>query len=309
MSKSKNKVTGTIRHSFDELKLPLNDRILLICNSVYLNETLKLKWTEQRGAPNMAFVISERMKNESSHLMGNEPFQKVLPALYRYCLSLTGSTWDAEDLAQATFLHMLQSEKKLHELENGEAYLIRSARNRWIDDIRRQNAQKRLPTDGEGDYTRKYDEPSHCYEENYTPDLELALQYLITHVSTWQRTILVLRDVWGYTASETAEMLNTTEGAVKAALGRARALLAQKHKEGNGLEFVALPEHEEEREWLKAYLAAFRAGDAQRWIALGLNDMAEPIAIAGSVLYQSFYSSGAQINSNPSHDMQARMAA
>ncbi|WP_149093738.1 RNA polymerase sigma factor [Paenibacillus terrae] len=133
----------------------------------------------------MAFLISERMKNESSHTKGNEPFQKVLPALYRYCLSLTGSIWDAEDLAQATFLHMLQSEKKLHELENGEAYLIRSARNRWIDD----------------------------------------------------------------------------------------------------------------------------AGDAQRWITLGLNDMAEPIAVAGSVLYQSFYSSGAQMNSNPSHGMQARMAA
>ncbi|MFK4439228.1 RNA polymerase sigma factor [Paenibacillus sp. RC21] len=257
----------------------------------------------------MAFVISERMKNESSHSKGNEPFQKVLPALYRYCLSLTGSTWDAEDLAQATFLYMLQSEKKLHELENGEAYLIRSARNRWIDDIRRQNAQKRLSAPGEGDYTRKYDEPSPSYEENYTPDLELALQYLMTHVSTWQRTILVLRDVWGYTASETAKMLNTTEGAVKAALSRTRALLAQKHKEGNGLESVTLPEHEEEREWLKAYLAAFCAGDAQRWIALGLNDMAEPIAIAGSVLYQSFYSSGAQMNSNPSHGMQARMAA
>lgn len=257
----------------------------------------------------MAFVISERTTNQSSPLNENELLQNVLPVLYRYCLSLTGSVWDAEDLVQTTILHMLQSEKSLHGVENEEAYLIRSARNRWIDHIRRQNAQKRLSAPGDGDYTRKYDEPSPYYEENYNPELELALRYLMTHVSPWQRTILVLRDVWGYTASETAEMLDTTEGAVKSALSRARALLAQKHKEGNGLESVTLPEHEEEREWLKAYLAAFRAGDAQRWIALGLNDMAEPIAMAGSVLYQSFYSSGAQINSNPSHGMQARMVA
>jgi RNA polymerase sigma-70 factor (ECF subfamily) len=257
----------------------------------------------------MAFVISERMKNESSRSEAYELFEKALPALYRYCLSLTGSVWDAEDLAQATFLHMLQSAKNLHELENREAYLIRSARNTWIDYIRRQNARKRLPAPGEDESFRLYDEYSQRYDENYTPDIELALQYLITHLSPWQRTILVLRDVWGYTAPETAELLDTTEGAVKAALSRARALLAEKHREENGLESVSLPEHEAEREWLKAYLAAFRAGDAQRWIMLGLNDAAEPMAIAGSALYQSFHYSGVRMNSDRPNDIKAVMAA
>ncbi|WP_231503667.1 RNA polymerase sigma factor [Paenibacillus sp. 1-18] len=101
----------------------------------------------------MAFVISERMKNESSPLKGDELLQNVLPALHRYCLSLTGSAWDAEDLVQMTILHMLQSEKNLDEVENKEAYLIRSARNRWIDHIRRQNAQKRLSVSGEKEFS------------------------------------------------------------------------------------------------------------------------------------------------------------
>ncbi|WP_226002958.1 RNA polymerase sigma factor [Paenibacillus sp. BJ-4] len=257
----------------------------------------------------MAFVISERMKNESSPLKGDELLQNVLPALHRYCLSLTGSAWDAEDLVQTTILHMLQSEKNLHEVENKEAYLIRSARNRWIDHIRRQNAQKRLSVSGEKEFSQRHEEPSRYCNESYTPDLELALQYLSTHVSPWQRTILVLRDVWGYTAPETAELLNTTEGAVKAALSRARALLAQKHREGHKLESVSIPGLEREREWLKAYLAAFRAGDVQRWIALSLNDAAEPIAIAGSVLYQRFYPSGTLMNSHTSHDIKAMMVA
>ncbi|ASR46428.1 RNA polymerase subunit sigma [Paenibacillus kribbensis] len=257
----------------------------------------------------MAFVISERMTNQSSPPKGNVLLQNVLPVLYRYCLSLTGSVWDAEDLVQTTILHMLQSEKNLHEVENEEAYLIRSARNRWIDHIRRQNAQKRLSAPDEKEFSRRHEEPSRYCNEEYTPDLELALQYLSTHVSPWQRTILVLRDVWGFTGPETAELLDTTEGAVKAALSRARALLAQRHREGYKLESVSIPVLEGEREWLKAYLAAFRIGDVQRWITLSLNDATEPIAIAGSVLYQRFYPSGTLINSHTSHDIKAMMVA
>lgn len=257
----------------------------------------------------MAFVISEWMTTQSLPLKGNKLIQNVLPALNRYCLSLTGSVWEAEDLVQTTLLHMLQSGKDLLEVENEEAYLIRSARNRWIDHIRRQNAQKRLSTFGEQEFSWQHEEHYQNCDENYTPDLELALQYLCTHLSPWQRTILVLRDVWGYTGPETAALLDTTEGAVKAALSRVRALLAQRRREGHSLESVFAPESEEEREWLKAYLAAFRAGDIQRWVALSLNDAAEPSAIAGSVLYQRMYPSGPVMNSHPSHGIENRMAA
>lgn len=101
----------------------------------------------------MAFVISEWMPTQSLPLKGNKLIQNVLPALNRYCLSLTGSVWEAEDLVQTTLMHMLQSGKDLLEVENEEAYLIRSARNRWIDHIRRQNAQKRLSTFGEQEFS------------------------------------------------------------------------------------------------------------------------------------------------------------
>ena len=69
--------------------------------------------------------------------------ERTTPAraeLFRYCRSLTGSVWDAEDLAQAA---MLRSFARLSEPEepvaNARAFLFRVASNLWIDQHRRSH--------------------------------------------------------------------------------------------------------------------------------------------------------------------------
>src|SRR6476620_4187462 len=68
-------------------------------------------------------------------LQRTEPLR---PDLHRYCRSLTGSVWDAEDLVQDT---LLRGFAKLGEfsnpIDNPKAYLFRIATNLWVDRFRR----------------------------------------------------------------------------------------------------------------------------------------------------------------------------
>jgi RNA polymerase sigma factor (sigma-70 family) len=66
------------------------------------------------------------------------------PALWRYCHRLTGSAWDAEDLAQETLAKAFARLAYFWQPLEGKAYLFRIATNTWIDSHRRA----KLPTDG-----------------------------------------------------------------------------------------------------------------------------------------------------------------
>ena len=52
------------------------------------------------------------------------------PELYRYCRSLTGSVWDAEDLVQDTMMRgFARLSQASDPIQNAKAYLFRVASN------------------------------------------------------------------------------------------------------------------------------------------------------------------------------------
>lgn len=53
--------------------------------------------------------------------------------LWKYCLALTRSPWDAEDLSQDTLLKGFAQLNYLYQVVNPKAYLLRVASNLWID--------------------------------------------------------------------------------------------------------------------------------------------------------------------------------
>ncbi len=136
------------------------------------------------------------------------------PSLWRYCLRLTGSAWDAEDLAQDALLKAFAQLQMVARARDPRAYLLRMASNLWIDTIRR--AKPRADLDEAADVPVASADPW---------PVAAAMDAIVSSLPPRQRVVFLLIDGFEFQAGEVAVMLRISEGAVKAMLHRARAAL------------------------------------------------------------------------------------
>lgn len=145
--------------------------------------------------------------------------EPLRPDLHSYCLKLTGNLWNAEDLSQDTLLRAFAviGRGDLHgagsRVSNARAYLFRTASNTWIDQVRRRRRERPPPP-----------APDIAPAAEASAQLPDAAQALFS-AAPQERAALVLKEVFGFDLAEIAEILDTTPGAVKSALHRARARL------------------------------------------------------------------------------------
>lgn len=97
--------------------------------------------------------------------------------------------------------------------------------------------------------------------------IELAWIAALQHLPATQRAVLVLREALGYTADETANILDTTRASVNSALQRARATLAQRMPQPDDASAPDL-----DRAAVRTFVEAFTAGDVERVVALLAED-------------------------------------
>jgi RNA polymerase sigma-70 factor (ECF subfamily) len=184
------------------------------------------------------------------------------PALWQFCLRLTGSPWDAEDLVQETMLRAFARLSNFWQpLADTRAYLFRIASNTWIDGLRRGAValdaldEAREIVDGA--------------DPSLAAEVSEALSRLVVLLPPRQRVIVLLADVFDFTAREIGGMIGATEGAVRAALHRARETLRR------GRELAAAPTagnvaapSAESLQVLAQFVEAFNRHDADAILAL-----------------------------------------
>lgn len=178
------------------------------------------------------------------------------PDLYRYCRSLTGSAWDAEDLVQDTLLKAFAKLGEAHGggLSHPRAFLLRVATNLFLNQRRREPHQALLSE------TEAPPDPAAL-----APEVREALSFLIAALPPRARAAVLLFDVFGLTLKETARAMDTTLGAVKAALHRGRRRL----DESRGDPPLVLPvEPARASQQLERFVAAFNARDLDALAAL-----------------------------------------
>jgi RNA polymerase sigma-70 factor (ECF subfamily) len=139
------------------------------------------------------------------------------PALHAYCRRLTSNLWDAEDLAQDTLLRAFGSLGRHHDrIRNPRAYLLRTATNAWIDQLRRRETESKALA---------YSEPPASPPLPSGGAVHDAGRALLERLAPQERAAVILKDVFDMSLDESAEVLATTTGAVKAALHRGRTRL------------------------------------------------------------------------------------
>jgi len=181
------------------------------------------------------------------------------PALWSFCLKLTGSPWDAEDLLQDTLLKAFSRMALLGQAIDVKAYLFRVASNTWIDQKRHLKA---VWEDLEGAEDVTAPESTGAQVESRE-----AMEILVSTLPPRQRVILLLSDMFDFKAQEVAAMLNTTEGAIKAALHRARNALKKIQTETPDLHRARTGLTPPES-LISRYIEAFNKRDPEALVAL-----------------------------------------
>ena len=151
-----------------------------------------------------------------------EDFEAVIrdirPKLHRYCARMTGSVIDGEDVLQITLIKAFETltndkQSKQSQVQNIEAWLFRIAHNSAMDYFRAQARHSQL--------SQQVEMNNHD-EEAVDPSL---LSDELKHLSVLpplQRSVLLLRDLLGYSAEEVANIMEMSVSAVKSALHRGR---------------------------------------------------------------------------------------
>lgn len=155
--------------------------------------------------------------------------------LHVHCYRMLGSLHDSEDLVQETFLRAWRARAGYEGRSSLRAWLYKIATNACLDALDKR--PRTVSADGEVLWLEPY--PDALLDELVAQDgdpvaavvaketIELAYLTAIQRLVPLQRAVLLLRDVLGCSASETAAVLETTVPAVNSALQRAHAAMKE----------------------------------------------------------------------------------
>jgi RNA polymerase sigma-70 factor (TIGR02960 family) len=175
------------------------------------------------------------LNTEGDHASFTASVQCYHRELHVHCYRMLGSFEESEDLVQETFLRAWRGRETFEGRSSPRAWLYRIATNACLDALDKR--PRAVSASGEVLWLQPY--PDKLLEE--LPDaaegpeaavvsketIELAYLVAIQRLAPLQRAVLILRDVLGCSARETADVLETTAPAVNSALQRARTAMKE----------------------------------------------------------------------------------
>ena len=237
------------------------------------------------GAETGAVVAAAKAGDEAAFVSLVERYRREL---HVHCYRMTGSFEDAEDLVQETFLRAWRRRASFEGRSTFRAWLYRIATNACLDALAQERRRARpdpgaaLPPPADLPWLQPYPdllldgaapsegEPDAAAVSKET--IELAFLAAIQYLPPRQRAVLILRDVLGWSAKETASLLESSAASVNSALQRARATL-KKRLPRRRLEWAAGADPSEvERALLQRYVDAHERADIAGLAALLRDD-------------------------------------
>ncbi len=150
-------------------------------------------------------------------------------AVYNLCYRMLGERTEAEDAAQEAFLRAYMNLQRYDPSRSFKTWLLSIASNYCIDRLRRRRLQW-LSLDDEPTETGlalSSDDPE-PEDVALLREHSQAVQTLLHELSPEYRAVVVLRYWYDYSYAEIADIMDTTESAIKSRLFRARQTLAER---------------------------------------------------------------------------------
>jgi RNA polymerase sigma factor (sigma-70 family) len=185
-----------------------------------------------------------------------EQFEQARPHLRAVAYRMLGSTSEAEDAVQEAWLRLSRSDADA--IENLRGWLTTVVGRVCLDMLRarREEPSASLPeaivVDDEGD-------PEH--EALLAESVGLALLVVLESLSPAERLAFVLHDMFAVSFGEIAAILDRSPDAARQLASRARRRV-------RGAQPVVDADLARQREVVEAFLAASRAGDFERLVAV-----------------------------------------
>lgn len=190
--------------------------------------------------------------------------------LHVHCYRMLASFDEAEDAVQETFLRAWRARDEFGGDQLFRAWLYRIATNVSLDMIRRRNRHRVELRESFAEIPWIQPYPDRLLDEVVVEreTIELAFLAALQVLPPRQRAALLLRDVLGLPAAETADMLESSVAAANSALQRARATL-QDHLPERRLDWGAASTEltAVDREMLERFIDAHERYDAEAALA------------------------------------------
>ena len=221
-----------------------------------------------------------------------EPHRRELHA---HCYRMLGSVHDAEDALQETLLRAWRGLARFEGRSSLRSWLYTIATNTCLTQIGRR-PKRVLPIDYgpavdphtppgepvvESVWVEPYPDemlgledglaaPEARYEQR--EGVELAFVAALQHLAPNQRAVLILREVLGFSAGETAKTLGTTVASVNSALQRARATVEKRVPEQTQQATLRALGDDRLRELVDRYVDAWERDDVHAFAAMLTGD-------------------------------------
>jgi RNA polymerase sigma-70 factor (ECF subfamily) len=216
--------------------------------------------------------------------------------LHAHCYRMLGSVQDAEDALQESMMRAWRGLGGFEGRSSLRSWLYRIATNTSLSAIEKR-PKRVLPVDygGASDPHQGPGEPpvESIWMEPFPDEqlgldaeiagpearyeqregIELAFIAALQHLPANQRAVLILREVLGFSADETAETLETSTASVNSALQRARVTVEKRLPEKSQQETLRALGDKRLSEIVDAYMAAWERNDVDAVVAMLAEDV------------------------------------
>jgi RNA polymerase sigma-70 factor (ECF subfamily) len=251
------------------------------------------------GAARTVLTASERELLEAAGRGDDDAFGRLAGPyrgeLYAHCYRMLGSAADAEDALQETLLRAWRALPQFEGRSSVRSWLYKIATNACLRAIERR-PRRVLPVDygpaadphdglaepvTEAVWVEPYPDerlglggglasPEARYEQR--EGVELAFIAALQHLPARQRAVLILRDVLGFSARETATTLETTPVSVDSALQRAHKTVDQRLPEQSQQATLRSLSDGALRQVVQRYVTAWERNDVDAVVAMLAED-------------------------------------